>query len=119
MDFDFNEIIGLVDGFLTLAVLIYFIFKQNKREESLMLENAALHEARVQDLKTQESEYVQLLEGTLKALKDNQDFLREYYTGTEHRIVDKIESSSADIKAAMHQEMENGVGKIKAAIRHK
>jgi len=83
---DITQIIGLVDGFMTLGILLYFTHQHRKDITELKKESLNAQDKHIADLKTSKDEYAGLLEKTLLALNSNQDFIRDHIVGLEDRL---------------------------------
>ena len=89
---DITQIIGLVDGFMTLGILLYFTHQHRKDITELKKESLQAQDKHIADLKESKDEYASLLEKTLQALNANQDFTRDHIVGLEDRIKQHLDN---------------------------
>lgn len=90
---DFTQILGVVDGFMTLGILVWFTYQHRQDIKELKKENAVAGEKHLADVKRSAEEYASLLEKTLVALNKNQDLMKDHLMGLETNIKKYIDDA--------------------------
>lgn len=83
---DFTQIIGLVDGFMTLGILLYFTHQHRKDITELKKESITAQAKHIADLKESKDAYAALLEKSLLAPTATQEFINGALAATEERM---------------------------------
>ena len=90
---DFTQILSIVDGFMTLGILVWFTYQHRQDIKELKRANTVSSEKHLADIKRNAEEYASLLEKTLVALNKNQDLMKDYISGLETNIKKHIDDT--------------------------
>lgn len=89
-ELQFSNIVDVVDGLLSLAILIYFVIQNKKEVAEMKAEIKEIRKQHTEDLKLHSGEYAGLLEKSLVALRDMSSLTKDQLAGMESRLKDAI-----------------------------